>query len=95
MAAPTPYPYPTAFEFPDVMAYSAGVSDLYGPGLLLFIMGIVFLALNGFPAEQRFAASTWAGFLLSVILVMVGAMNWEVVVLLALLVGVSYFLQKD
>lgn len=90
------YPIPTAYSPADLINYSNTVSGgFWGSGLLLFIMGLVFMALNGYDATRRMSASLFAGFIASVFMGALGGIDPNISVLLGLLLAISFFLQKE
>lgn len=89
-------PYPTSFQPENLVEYSVEVSDgLFGPGILLFVFTLIFLVLSSFGVTKRLSASLFTCFVFSTFLFILGGISVEIVVFLAFITSLTWFLQEN
>ena len=89
-------PYPTSFQPEDIVEYSNTVSDgFFGVGLLLFSFLIVFLALSPYGLMKRLSAGIFTSFVFSTIIFILGGVSIEIVIFLAFITALTWFLQEN
>lgn len=73
-------------------AANAVPDGILGLAILALIMGIVFRSVESYPFNQRLLASLSTGFLISILLLMVGLVGINYVMVLAVLTFIAWIM---
>jgi len=73
-------------------ASNALPEGILGLGVLALVMGIVFRSVENYPFNQRLMASLASGFIISILLLMIGIVSVNYVMILAFLTFVAWIM---